>query len=168
MFAECIDKTSFGRNIPMIPPREEAFTQVVTRFEQMMLSQPNPQVIGLLIHDNDETNADRLTKLMRDFHSSGTLFSNIQRIIETPFFVDSRLTVGVQLADLCAYATRRFFENNETDLFDRIYSRFNRDRDKLIGIRHYTGQRNCTCRVCSERRGNQMQMNLQQGSATQG
>ncbi len=95
---------------------------------------------------------------MRHFHNSGTIFAQIHRIIETPFFVDSRLTVGVQLADLCAFATRRFFENNETDLFDRIYSRFTRMQERLVGIRHYTGQKACSCKVCEDRRGSASQL----------
>lgn len=152
MFAEAIDKTVFGRVLPTNPPREEAFTQVVNRFHRMLDDQPNPQTLGLLVHDNDETNAARLTALMRHFHLAGNQWlSSVSKIVETPFFVDSRLTIGVQLADLCAYATRRFFENGETDLFDRIYSRFDRHLGRLVGIRHYTGQKTCNCKVCIDR-----------------
>jgi len=71
------------------------------------------------------------------------------RIIETPLFVDSRLTGMIQMADVCAYATRRFFEYNETDLFNRICHRFDRiPAGSVVGIRHYTGVFNCKCRVC--------------------
>jgi hypothetical protein len=149
LFSDAIDKTSFGAIIPKFPPREEAFQQVVARFQRFLDDQPNPQTVGLLIHDNDETNADRLTELMRHFHVQGTLFAPVTRIIETPFFVDSHLTVGVQFADLCAFATRRFFENHETDLFDRIYPRFHVHQGKLVGLRHYTGQHDCSCKVCT-------------------
>jgi hypothetical protein len=78
----------------------------------------------------------------------GTTFVAIDRIVETPLFVDSELTLMVQLADLCAYATRRFFENGETDLFDRIYPAFDRVGGKVVGLRHYTGKNKCKCRVC--------------------
>jgi hypothetical protein len=148
LFCHAIDKTSFGTTPPTIPPREEAFTQVVTRFERYLVDTGEPRMVGLLAHDHDYTSADRLTQLMRHFHSSGTMWTRVTKIIETPFFVDSRLTVGVQLADLCAYATRRFFENNETDLFDRIYPRFHRVGERVVGIRHYARGRHCTCRVC--------------------
>src|SRR5208337_866150 len=116
LFSESIDKTSFGLTPPTIPPREEAFTQVVDRFERYLAGIGGQQTIGLLAHDHDDTSADRLTQLMRHFHAGGTMWNRITHIIETPFFVDSRLTVGVQLADLCAYAIRRFCENGETDL----------------------------------------------------
>jgi hypothetical protein len=152
LFCHAIDKTSFGTTSPTIPPREEAFTQVVTRFERYLVDSGDPRTVGLLAHDHDDTSADRLTELMRHFHSSGTMWTRVTKIIETPFFVDSRLTVGVQLADLCAYATRRFFENNDANLFDRIYPRFHRVGKQVVGIRHYV-RGGCTCRVCTDHSG---------------
>lgn len=92
--------------------------------------------------------AKKLTELMRHFHDQGTLWTDIDRIIETPFFVDSQLVSGIQLADICAYAIRRFFEKNETDLFDRIFDRFDRFKDRLVGIRHFNLGSECRCRVC--------------------
>lgn len=149
LFCHSIDKSSFATP-PTIPPREEAFTHVVSRFERYLSDIGGQHTIGLLAHDHDDTSADRMTELMRQFHFSGTMWTHIARIIETPFFVDSRLTVGVQLADLCAYATRRFCEKGETDLFDRIWPRFHRVGTRVVGIRHYAGPRTCTCRICSQ------------------
>lgn len=149
LFAEAIDKTSFGAVAPTIPPREEAFTHVITRFERYLADIGGPTTVGLLAHDRDDTSADRLTELMRHFHTSGTMWSSITRIIETPFFVDSRLTVGVQLADLCAYAIRRYCENGETDLFDRIYPRGHRVAGHTVGVRHYVRGTRCTCTICT-------------------
>jgi hypothetical protein len=149
LFAEAIDKTSFGPTPPAIPPREEAFTQVVNRFERYLAGIGGQQTIELLAHDHDDTSAERLTQLMRQFHASGTMWTNITHIIETPFFVDSRLTVGVQLADLCAYAIRRFCENGERDLFDRIYLRAHKVAGHAVGVRHYVRGRNCACTICA-------------------
>lgn len=150
LFAEATDKRTFQAQPPRRPPLEEGFEQVVTRFHHFLAAMGR-DAIGLLIQDNNPTAARRLTELMRGFHRAGTMFTNIPQIVETPFFVDSRLTSTVQLADLCAYATRRFFENGETDLFDRIYPRFDRSGTRLVGIRHYTGQNICNCRVCADR-----------------
>jgi len=149
LFSECIDKNSFGNTPPQIPPREEAFTHVVNRFERYLVDIGGPQAVGLLAHDHDETSADRLTQLMRHFHASGTMWNRITRIIETPFFVDSRLTVGVQLADLCAYAVRRYCENGEIDLFNRIYPRVHRVGTHAVGMRHYVRGGQCTCTICT-------------------
>ena len=148
LFAEAIDKSSFGAQPPKQPPFEEAFAQVVSRFHAFLEERGGERDHGLLVQDNNPTAAGRLTQLMRSFHQAGTLFTQIRRIVETPLFVDSGLTSMVQLSDLCAYATRRFFENNEAELFDRIYPLFHRSGGRLVGLRHYTGTRTCQCRVC--------------------
>ncbi len=68
--------------------------------------------------------------------------------------MDSSLTNLLQMADLCAYATRRYFENQEDDLFSRILSRFENVADgKVVGIRHYLVSASWTCEVCKSHRG---------------
>lgn len=125
---------------------EHAFEQVVTRFHHYLERQEIE--VGLIVQDQNETTARRLTQLARKYHTRGTTYSRVSRLVETPLFVDSRLTSMVQLADLCAYAVRRNFENGETDLLDRFYDRFDRAVGKLVGIRHYTGKEACRCRIC--------------------
>ena len=85
---------------------------------------------------------------MKEFHNDGTLWTSIEHIIETPFFVNSELTSLVQIADLCSFTLRRYFENNETDLFDRIKPRFDRKNDRIVGFRHFT-EADCSCEICS-------------------
>jgi len=151
LFAECTDKTTFGGITPRVPPFEEAFEQVVERFHRYLA---NNQEYGLLVQDHNQTVVKRLTELMRLFHGRGTRWtSQIQRLVETPLFVDSSLTSMVQVADVCAYATRRFCDNNEVVLFDLIYPRFNRVGRNVVGVRHYTNRdrptgRRCNCRIC--------------------
>jgi hypothetical protein len=148
VFAECIDKRVFKGKAPRTPPLEEAFTQVVSRFHRF-LSDQVPEDHGLLVQDHNETNALRLTQLMRSFHASGTKWTDqIRLIVETPLFVDSQLTSIVQVADVCAYATRRFCENGETDLFDRILPVFHGIGGRLVGVRHYTAGSGCKCVIC--------------------
>jgi len=154
LFCEACDKTCYSAaHPPEAPLYEAAFTQLVSRFQAFLhhkgLRDGN-SLFGMLVHDNNETVARRLTETMRRFHKEGTLWRGIPQIVETPLFVDSRLTAMVQLADLCAYATRRFFENHETDLFDRIHPRFDRTGKRVVGIRHYRHRAKCSCRVCTE------------------
>ena len=127
---------------------EFAFEQVVTRFNTFLTRTEGPS--GLLVQDNNQTVAMKLTRTMRQFHRKGTAWAKIGKIIETPMFVDSALTSMVQLADLCAYATRRFFEKGEKDLFHRIKPRIDRKDGSLVGIRHFTGKFHCQCEVCEE------------------
>lgn len=125
---------------------EHAFEQVIARFHTYLVR--NDVEMGMVVQDQNQTAERRLTQLARKYHNKGTTYSEVPRLVETPLFVDSSLTSMVQLADLAAYAVRRFFENGETDLLDRIYNRFDRMNDKLVGMRHYTGKQACTCRVC--------------------
>lgn len=125
-----------------------AFEQIVTRFNTFLTVATDR--LGLIVQDNNQTISLRLTKLMRMYHHQGTLWSSIDKIVETPLFVDSELTSMVQLSDLCAYATRRYFEKNEKYLFDLIRGRFDRSRDKLVGLRHFTGKSFCQCDICLE------------------
>ena len=50
---------------------------------------------------------------------------------------------------LCALAFRRFFENGEIDLLDRIKPRFERRHEKIVIVRHFSKE-DCTCVLCRE------------------
>jgi hypothetical protein len=151
LFAECIDKMHFDPQRTQRTVDEQAFEQVVSRFERYLQTTDSTQGrrnYGLIIHDNNETIARKHTNLMREFHKRGTLWTNIERIIETPFFVDSSLTSLVQIADLCSYALRRYLENNETKLFNRIFTRADRRNDRVVGVRHFSVP-TCDCTILS-------------------
>lgn len=151
LFAECINKIHFNPTRTLQSVDEQALEQLVSRFEQYMKivskSTKNSKLFGTLIHDNNDTVSRKHTELMKRFHRHGTLWTSIEHIIETPFFVNSELTSLVQIADLCCYALRRYFENNETDLLNRIQSRFDRKNGKIVGIRHFTDA-TCQCMFC--------------------
>ena len=150
VFAECIDKIYFDPSRATAPVDEQAFEQVVSRFErflQLVGTSGGRQNFGLLIHDNNETVARKHTELMKRFHEAGTLWTRLDNIIETPLFVDSELTRMVQIADLCAYAMRRYLENQETELFNRIFERADRRDGLAVGVRHFTSSK-CTCLIC--------------------
>ena len=132
-----------------VPHFDIAFEQVVTRFNTFL--NRTGKNLGLLVQDNNQTVSRRLTLAMRKYHQKGTLWSMVTRIVETPMFVDSELTSMVQLADVCSYATHRFFDNNEAVLFDLIRPRFDRaGAGLLVGLRHFTSKFKCTCTVCIE------------------
>lgn len=155
LFAECVDKVYFDPSRHSYSVGETAFDQIVSRFEQFLetADQNGRSPYGLLIHDNNQTVAKNHTRLMKHFHRDGTLWTRIRRIIETPLFVESELTSMVQIADLCAYALRRYLENNESELFDLIFQRADKRQradkhgDIAVGIRHFTNS-TCTCKIC--------------------
>ena len=150
LFAECVDKTHFDPARAQRSVSEQAFEQVVSRFEQFLRNVGRPggqRSHGLLVHDNNETVARRHTHMMRSFHANGTLWTSVDCIIETPMFVDSKLTRMVQIADLCAYALRRYLENGETDLFEPIFERADRIGGVAVGVRHFSPPA-CDCAIC--------------------
>ena len=150
LFAECIDKVHFdpvrtGKSIG-----EQSLEQLVSRFETFLKivskGKASPEY-GLLIHDNNETVASKHTALMKRYHQAGTLWTAIENIIETPLFVDSELTSMVQVADLCAYALRRYLENGEEELLDLVLRRADTKDGVVVGVRHFT-KRSCVCKIC--------------------
>ena len=152
LFAQVVDKKHLQTLAPRsVSPYEYAFTELIQRFEYFLVNRGQSlkeDLRGIIVQDNNETVAKKLTEVMYRFHRQGTRWTSIQKIVETPFFVDSRLTAMVQIADLCGYSIRRYFENDEEDLLDRIYSRFDRKANRVVGIHHYTNP-SCQCRVCA-------------------
>jgi len=153
IFAECIDKVNF---IPSKPPKtisEQALEQVVSGVEAYMKAISGSFThapLALLIHDNNETVAKKHTALMKKFHREGTVWTDVNHIVETPLFVNSELTGMVQIADLCGYAIRRYLENGQDELFDLIFARADRRDGRAVGVRHFT-KPGCKCKICNSR-----------------
>jgi len=164
LFAEAINKDYFMTAKPastgQFPVEDQAFEQVVSRFGTYLnIISRSPvstePVYGLLIHDNNQTVSKKHTETMKRFHDKGTRWASIDQIIETPLFVDSQLTSMIQIADLCAYALRRYLENNEEDLFDLVFQRADRKDGVVVGVRHFVDRQLCSCKICQAHSRNQ-------------
>lgn len=150
LFADCIDKVHFDEVRAKRTIDEEAFIQVISRFEQYLkiyTRTSSDAKCGIIVHDNNQTMAERLGAMMRDFQEKGTLWTSIKNIIETPFFVDSKAVNMVQIADLCSFALRRYVENGEDVLFKNIFRVSDKKNGKTVGVRHFTTQP-CDCLIC--------------------
>ncbi|MGO9410525.1 MAG: DUF3800 domain-containing protein [Spirochaetia bacterium] len=88
---------------------------------------------------------------MKGFHRQGTLWRDIDNLIETPLFVNSELTSMVQIADVCAYSLRRYLENRQEKLFNLVFKRADRKDGVVVGVRHFASQP-CNCQICIARR----------------
>jgi len=84
LFAECVDKIHFDPQRAGRTVDEQAFEQIVSRFERYL--QNVQDGYGLLIHDNNQTVALKHTELMKKYHNSGTLWTSVSHIVETPLF----------------------------------------------------------------------------------
>ncbi len=111
---------------------------------------------GLLVMDEEPARESSYRAMLEKFRDSGHPWGNLKHVIEAPFFVDSTLSAAVQVADLCAYAVRRYIEfgpakgSHEEKNFKRIFARFDRGT-RLHGLRHYCAKGSCKCLVCAER-----------------
>ncbi len=105
LFCDAIKKEKYRPGISRHDDMyEEAFEQIVTRLETFLKKisphhKPRQKHHALLIADNHKEKDKKLTALMRDFYSDGTFWRNVNHIVETPLFVDSKLTSLVQVAD---------------------------------------------------------------------
>ena len=158
LFAECVDKLHFDPYQSRLTVDGQAFEQLVSRFErylQNLSSGQNGANYGLIVHDNNPDIARKHTDMMIRFHNEGTFWIDIKNIIETPLYVDSQLTSMVQVADLCAYALRRYLENREVEIFEKVYERADRlgSSGPVVGIRHFSDNE-CDCTICVNHRIN--------------
>lgn len=161
LFGEVVDKDHHSHMGGEEDVVRSSFTQLVSRFDQFLSAvnriDPIAPQKGLLIMDNEPAHARRFADLLSRFRSDGHPFGVVNHVIETPLFVDSRSAGGIQLADVCAYTTRRYVEKGGADgssdgaRFHQIFPSFHRGQAKLHGLRHYCARGSCQCAVCRER-----------------
>jgi len=154
LFAEAYDKNALTTS-PENPHRlyEDAFTQVVGRFQAFLVNRGNyleSPLYGLVVHSDLGDVALKSANFLRNHPRNGIPWTKFNKIVET-LFVDICSTSMMQIAAICGFAVQRFFDNGETDLFDRIYRKFDRAKNTVVGIRHYPSQKCCYCRVCVDR-----------------
>jgi Protein of unknown function (DUF3800) len=145
LFGEAVDKS----HLPLLADAaEEAFSRLVDRFEIFLQNSPE-KPWGIVVADHDQNQKDHYTGMLLRFQQRDHARGGVDRIIEAPFFLDSRSNSGVQAADLCAFALRRYLENGERQRFETILPKFYRIGGRLCGLRHLTAP-GCNCLICSE------------------
>lgn len=128
---------------------EEAFEQVVTRFQAFLERKGG---VGVVAYDLNESQVARMTAGMAGFQRKGGAWRRMDRILGHPFFVGSHTSSLIQAADIVAYALRRYAERQERTLFDALFPRFDRIGRRLVGLRHYRGGGKCSCLICAQPR----------------
>jgi len=144
LFGEAIDKRQLP---PAVDAAEEAFARLIDRFE-IFLQHHEQNPWGVVVVDRDSATENRFASMLARLQQQDHARGGVDRIIESPFFLDSRANSGVQVADLCAYAVRRYVENGEHEQFATIFPRFFRKDGALCGLRHFTSEQ-CPCLICS-------------------
>jgi hypothetical protein len=167
LFGEAIDKAHPAAVAGGVDLREQAFTQVVARFDKFLQKkdtwkrQSSPRGAinhGLLMLDQDASTQSVVEPLFKRFRQHGHPFGQMTHVIDVPFFGSSTKVGGLQLADVAAYVVRRYLDkgapagSHEERHFMQLFQRFDRDNHgKLHGLRHYVPANSCHCTICRER-----------------
>ena len=91
----------------------------------------------MVLRDEDRSKSGKLQELMRAYQTAGSPWGSVERVIEAPFFVDSRMNSAVKAVDATAYALPRYVERREEPSFRLVFPKFDRADGKLHGLRHY-------------------------------
>ena len=149
-FAWAVHKDSY----PECDAVELAFEDLCSRFNLYLarLRASGDRQQGLLILD-ESTHETTLRRMVRDFQTLGTQWGVIRNLADTPFFVDSRASRLVQLADHVAYSTFRRYNARDTQYFDIFASKFDSADGVIHGLAHkQTVDPMCMCPACLSRR----------------
>ena len=150
VFACAVHKPSFQGDDPV----ELAFEDLCSRFDQYLsrLRSQGSRHRGLLILDKT-THETSLQQLAREFRRLGTQWGSIKNLADIPFFVDSKASRLIQVADHIAYAVFRRFNASDTQYFDIIAPKFDSSQGVIHGLAHKISDgANCVCPACLSRR----------------
>lgn len=150
LFACAIDKKAYAGYDPVAM----AFEDLCKRFDLFLsrLKSAGDSQRGMIILDKT-TRETSLQKLSREFRKVGTQWGSLKNIADTPFFVDSRASRLVQIADHVAYSVFRRYNSGDAQYFDVIAHRFDTDDNVIHGLVHKHAERYaCTCPACLSRR----------------
>lgn len=167
LFCEAICKAHPGVQSGELEPVKQAFEQVVSRFDAYLQMRHRwkleeapdaPPDNGLLLFDQDYASEATLAQQFQGFRRRGHSWGQLRHVIEIPFFASSEDLPGLQLADICSYAVRRYLDrdavvdSHEERNFQRIFHRFDQDgRGRLHGLRHFIQAGSCSCLICQQR-----------------
>lgn len=135
-------------------PMEYAFEQICSRFDHYLgrLHKRGNTQRGIIILDKS-TYETSLQQLAKDFAIDGHRWGHLHNIAEVPLFVDSTATRLIQLADLIAYALRRYYDAGDDEMFEIIKSRFDAEGGVVHGLMHHRpAEQTCGCHYCRQRR----------------
>lgn len=142
LFSVIVDKRHLRNHMDRSQLHRKAWELLCERIE-LFMHEFHPKHKALLVAD-DVSKQDNISLTMKHAYfleygtSCGLRFKNI---IETPFFVRSELSEGVQLADLCSYNVYRAFRREDVNyphfqrLLPKMYFSQRTHMDKIDGLK---------------------------------
>lgn len=107
--------------------RPRAFEDMCQRFNTFLVREykfGTPQK-GLLVVDRSHSEKQYLQLIAR-FRQEGTTYGYLGNVVDIPYFTDSHNTRMMQLADFCAYAVYRYYEESDPSYLNVIRPRFDK------------------------------------------
>jgi len=126
VIAVVIDKRHIRSGFDHLRLHLQAYEMLLERIEDF-IAEYHAKHLGLIVIDDTDKSINRsLAMRHARFQREGNRFSRFHHIVEYPFFTDSRLSTGIQLADLVGYNIYRAFRNQDFDYawFQKVLPRF--------------------------------------------
>lgn len=131
-----------------------AFEDMCKRFDIYLdrLNIDGDRQRGLLILD-ESSHETVLQNMAINFRKMGTQWGVIKNLADIPFFVNSKASRIIQLADHIAYAVFRRYNAGDNNYFDLIAHKFYSHGGVLHGLAHKQKKpHNCMCPACISRK----------------
>ena len=95
----------------IIPPYQ--YRYMLQRIHDMSVDQGDPAVV---IIDGEGASHRPLSRTLEHYLNRTVEGQSLTGIADTPYFVDSKITIGIQLADMVAGVVRQYHQNGLNDL----------------------------------------------------
>lgn len=94
-------------------PKEYSWTLIVERFEHLLRQEPEETNNGLLFVDSDQrTPEQQIKNIIWRLVRQGSLWQQVDHVIEDPIFTKSHLRNIIQLSDLIAYIVHKHYRED--------------------------------------------------------
>lgn len=139
-----------------VGPNEDlsnVFSDIASRFNAFLMRgySRGPKNKGMVIIDH--AHEEKYMEFFKGYRDNGTKYGSIYNIVDIPYFAKGRDTRMIQVADLCAYAVFRRYENSDFEYFNFLKNKFDREGKygKIHGLKHMTREE-CDCVSCKFRK----------------
>ena len=113
VFSVVVDKRELRDHMDHLKLHKKAYELLLERIEHY-LAEYHPKHQGVIVMDDTDKTINRSLSMKHAwFQRRGNGNVRFNHIVEFPFFTDSRLSNGVQLADLCGYNIYRAFHDKD-------------------------------------------------------
>jgi hypothetical protein len=142
LFAAVVHKADYLKQYKgRVDPYTAAFEGLCTMFNiflqrlQSRVGRPERGIV--VIDESSPALSSQLRLLLAKFQATGTRWTALTQVIETPFFFDSKTSRIMQIADFASYSVFRWYEASDDSYIKRIIHKFEHDRTKCHGLKCY-------------------------------